>query len=75
MYDHRKAPDWGGFVKFRGGPSSKHFSKIQSSINCRLISVFYLYSDHGTKCAGVIAAEGNNGFCGIGVAYDCNIAG
>ena len=32
-------------------------------------------SGHGTHCAGVIAAEANNNLCGVGVAYQCNIAG
>ena len=30
---------------------------------------------HGTNCAGVIAAAANNGKCGVGVAYNANIAG
>ncbi|XP_028408148.1 neuroendocrine convertase 2-like [Dendronephthya gigantea] len=29
----------------------------------------------GTKCAGVIAGAANNGICGVGVAYEANIAG
>jgi subtilisin family serine protease len=36
---------------------------------------FYIFSGHGTQCAGVIAAEANNSLCGVGVAYGCNIAG
>lgn len=28
---------------------------------------------HGTECAGVIAATGNNSFCGIGIAYRAKI--
>ena len=27
------------------------------------------------KCADVIAAEGNNGFCGVGLAYKARIGG
>ncbi|KAL7673549.1 hypothetical protein ACOME3_008404 [Neoechinorhynchus agilis] len=30
---------------------------------------------HGTKCAGVAAAEANNGVCGVGVAFGASIAG
>ncbi|XP_019643744.1 PREDICTED: furin-like protease kpc-1 [Branchiostoma belcheri] len=31
--------------------------------------------EHGTQCAGVIAAAANNSFCGVGVAYRAQIAG
>ncbi|KAM4887081.1 proprotein convertase subtilisin/kexin type 4 isoform 1-T1 [Thomomys bottae] len=30
---------------------------------------------HGTRCAGEVAAIGNNGFCGIGVAFNARIGG
>ncbi|XP_028408153.1 proprotein convertase subtilisin/kexin type 4-like isoform X2 [Dendronephthya gigantea] len=30
---------------------------------------------HGTNCAGVIAGAANNSICGVGVAYEANIAG
>ncbi|XP_078573799.1 proprotein convertase subtilisin/kexin type 6-like isoform X2 [Branchiostoma floridae x Branchiostoma japonicum] len=30
---------------------------------------------HGTRCAGIIAAKANNGFCGVGVAPKAKIAG
>ncbi|XP_028408111.1 proprotein convertase subtilisin/kexin type 6-like [Dendronephthya gigantea] len=30
---------------------------------------------HGTNCAGVIAGAANNKLCGVGVAYEANIAG
>ena len=36
--------------------------------------MFVLVS-HGTNCAGVIAGAANNGLCGVGVAYEANIAG
>ena len=29
-----------------------------------------IQNTHGTKCAGEISAVANNGFCGVGVAYD-----
>lgn len=32
-------------------------------------------NSHGTRCAGEIAGEANNGVCGVGVAYDCRIGG
>lgn len=31
--------------------------------------------NHGTSCAGVIAMVKDNGVCGVGVAYNANIAG
>jgi len=30
---------------------------------------------HGTKCSGEVAAEADNGICGVGVAYDASIGG
>ena len=30
---------------------------------------------HGTRCAGEIAAAKNNGFCGVGVAYNAKVSG
>ena len=30
---------------------------------------------HGTRCAGEVAAQAYNGFCGIGVAYNASIGG
>ena len=34
----------------------------------------FLYS-HGTRCAGEVASIADNGICGVGVAYDSNVAG
>ena len=30
---------------------------------------------HGTRCAGEVAAEANNGVCSTGVAYEASIGG
>ena len=35
----------------------------------------YLFLSHGTRCAGEAAAIGNNGICGVGVAYNAKIGG
>jgi subtilisin-like proprotein convertase family protein len=35
----------------------------------------YNFDDHGTACAGVAAARGNNGIGVAGVAYNANLAG
>lgn len=32
-------------------------------------------NSHGTKCAGEIAMVANNGKCGVGIAYNCRVAG
>lgn len=34
-----------------------------------------LYLSHGTRCAGAAAANANNSVCGVGVAYDAQVAG
>ena len=30
---------------------------------------------HGTRCAGEVAAVANNGYCGIGIAFNSSIGG
>jgi subtilisin family serine protease len=35
----------------------------------------FLVYRHGTRCAGEIAMVENNGFCGVGVAYNSKIGG
>ncbi len=37
--------------------------------------VFVLCFRHGTRCAGEVAAEANNGICSTGVAYNAKIGG
>lgn len=32
-------------------------------------------NSHGTRCAGEVAAEANNGICGVGVAFNARIGG
>ena len=32
-------------------------------------------SRHGTRCAGEVAAEANNGICSVGIAYNARIGG
>ncbi|EDO29787.1 predicted protein [Nematostella vectensis] len=32
-------------------------------------------NSHGTKCAGEVAAEANNGICGVGVSFNASIGG
>ena len=38
-------------------------------------STFDDRNSHGTKCAGTAAASANNTVCGVGVAYDAQVAG
>jgi len=33
------------------------------------------FNSHGTRCAGEVASIADNGICGVGVAYDSNVAG
>lgn len=35
----------------------------------------YFTSSHGTRCAGEVAAKRDNGYCGVGVAYESKVAG
>ena len=30
---------------------------------------------HGTRCAGEVAAEANNKYCGVGIAYNARVGG
>jgi hypothetical protein len=34
-----------------------------------------VFFSHGTRCAGASSGKANNGMCGVGVAYNSNIAG
>lgn len=34
-----------------------------------------LFSSHGTRCAGEVAALANNSICGTGVAYQAHVGG
>ncbi|CAL4188472.1 unnamed protein product [Meganyctiphanes norvegica] len=36
---------------------------------------FHNYNKHGTRCAGEVAAEGNNSICNVGIAYESSIGG
>lgn len=38
-----------------------------------IIKYFKNIFSHGTKCAGVAVANGNNSICGVGVAYKAEI--
>ena len=42
-----------------------------------MYSNFFLnfFSSHGTRCAGAAAANANNSVCGVGIAYEADIAG
>lgn len=33
------------------------------------------YKSHGTRCAGEIIMQPNNGICGVGTAYGASIGG
>lgn len=35
----------------------------------------YLTFSHGTRCAGEVSSQADNGICGVGVAYDAQVAG
>ena len=36
---------------------------------------FFNSNKHGTRCAGTVAASGNNSDCGVGIAYNAKIGG
>lgn len=42
------------------------------ALDLRLILISFR---HGTRCAGVVAAEADNSICCIGVAHDAKIGG
>ncbi len=45
--------------------------------SCVLVFMNYFLNifSHGTRCAGASSGKANNGLCGVGVAYNSNIAG
>jgi len=34
-----------------------------------------VYDSHGTSCAGEVGMRRDNNYCGVGVAYNCNLGG
>jgi len=40
-----------------------------------LLLLLWCVKRHGTRCAGEVAAEANNGICSAGVAYEAKIGG
>ena len=51
---------------------TNHYRIITLLWKCNVIII---NSDHGTKCAGLIAAKADNGKCISGVAYNASIGG
>lgn len=39
------------------------------------LNFIFVYVRHGTRCAGEIAMVANNGFCGVGIAFNSKIGG
>lgn len=37
--------------------------------------LFPLCFSHGTRCAGEVAMEANNSYCGVGIAFNARIGG
>jgi len=42
---------------------------------CTVLTGCCISDRHGTRCAGEVAAEANNGICSVGVAYESSIGG
>jgi len=40
-----------------------------------MLKCWAVFVRHGTRCAGEVAAQANNGICSVGVAYDAGIGG
>jgi len=43
--------------------------------HCFLAVCGTVFARHGTRCAGEVAAQANNGICSTGVAYEAGIGG
>jgi len=41
----------------------------------KIENIFLFIFSHGTRCAGASSGKANNGMCGVGVAYNSDIAG
>ncbi|KAI0987197.1 hypothetical protein GJ496_004679 [Pomphorhynchus laevis] len=52
---------------------SHDFNDLSDIYKDPMPSTFDGQNSHGTKCAGIAAAEGNNGMCGVGAAYNAYI--
>lgn len=57
------------------GQKSKKTVETGLFIDKGILDKFDLFSRHGNNCAGVIAGVANNKLCGVGLAYNAQIAG
>jgi len=48
---------------------------VAFALVCQPSWISCLYFRHGTRCAGVAAAEANNSICIVGVAFNARIGG
>ena len=53
---------------------AKRESNTRGLPHARNKTSFPFYS-HGTKCAGEVAAQADNGICGVGVSFNASIGG
>ncbi|XP_051880853.1 PC3-like endoprotease variant B [Pristis pectinata] len=44
-------------------------------MSCHFSKHTIVFHRHGTQCAGEVAMEANNSFCGVGIAYNARIGG
>lgn len=69
-------------LAYSGMCSSKHIQKKKKEnsslhIYSQYVAniLFHLGFSHGTRCAGEVAMEANNSYCGVGIAFNARIGG
>ena len=55
--------------------STVSLNAVLNVILCTLMIGSFFSDRHGTRCAGEVAAEANNGICSVGVAFESSIGG
>lgn len=63
-----------------GGGGSTHLKikklvRLHIGPQCAANTLSSLCFSHGTRCAGEVAMEANNSYCGVGIAFNARIGG
>lgn len=62
---------WGGV----NTSENRKVVRLHIGPQCAAYTLSSLCFSHGTRCAGEVAMEANNSYCGVGIAFNARIGG
>lgn len=69
----------GSTGKWKHGEINSFYKQREGILEARIygesVKILQPFCSHGTRCAGEVSGARDNGVCGVGVAYDSQIAG